>query len=154
MSRFSRADLTPPQQFLFLQANPICAGVGRLNAAGLTWEYRVRPTTLSREYLVRLTLERGGSPKAFILEPDIELLAGDRRLPHVYRDPLRLCLHLPKAHEWVGSMRLDQSFVPWVATWLFYFEEWLVSNDWKGGGEHPDPDAQESTNRRVRRSIR
>jgi hypothetical protein len=27
--------------------------------------------------------------------------------------------------------------VPWTALWLFYFEEWLVSNEWKGGGEHP-----------------
>jgi len=154
MKRSSRADLTPPQQFLFLQVNPICAGTGRLNALGLTWEYRARPTMLSREYLVRLTLERGGSPRAFILEPNIELLAGDRRLPHVYRDPLRLCLHLPKAQEWVGSMRLDQSFVPWVATWLFYFEEWLVSDDWKGGGEHPDPMAEEQSGRKPRRIRR
>jgi hypothetical protein len=21
--------------------------------------------------------------------------------------------------------------------WLFYFEEWLWSDDWKGGGMHP-----------------
>jgi hypothetical protein len=34
-------------------------------------------------------------------------------------------------------MMLDQSIVPWTALWLFYFEEWLESNDWKGGGEHP-----------------
>ena len=23
------------------------------------------------------------------------------------------------------------------ALWLFYFEEWLASDDWKGGGMHP-----------------
>ncbi len=34
-------------------------------------------------------------------------------------------------------MRLDQTIVPWTALWLFYFEEWLESNEWKGGGEHP-----------------
>ncbi|SDA99870.1 hypothetical protein SAMN02927914_06761 [Mesorhizobium qingshengii] len=92
--------------------------------------------------------------KAVVLEPDIQLLAGERKLPHVYRDPLRLCLHLPKAHEWVGSMRLDQTFVPWIATWLFYFEEWLVSDEWKGGGEHPDPDSREVIRRAVRRATR
>ena len=27
-----------------------------------------------------------------------------------------------------------QTIVPWTALWLFYFEEWLTSDDWKGGG--------------------
>jgi hypothetical protein len=34
-------------------------------------------------------------------------------------------------------MRIDQTIVPWAILWLFYYEEWLVSDDWKGGGEHP-----------------
>lgn len=34
-------------------------------------------------------------------------------------------------------MRLDHTVVPWTLLWLFYFEEWLESNDWKGGGVHP-----------------
>ena len=34
-------------------------------------------------------------------------------------------------------MRIDQTIVPWTALWLFYFEEWLFSDEWKGGGEHP-----------------
>lgn len=35
-------------------------------------------------------------------------------------------------------MRLDQTIVPWTMLWLFYFEEWLASGDWKGGGMHPE----------------
>jgi hypothetical protein len=36
--------------------------------------------------------------------------------------------------------------VPWTALWLFYFEEWLTSDDWKGGGIHPaiDEDHEEA----------
>jgi hypothetical protein len=34
-------------------------------------------------------------------------------------------------------MRIDDTIVPWVYLWLAYFEEWLWSDDWKGGGEHP-----------------
>ena len=34
-------------------------------------------------------------------------------------------------------MPLDETVVPWAALWLFYFEEWLVSDKWKGGGAHP-----------------
>jgi hypothetical protein len=144
----TRPVLTPPQQFLFLQRNPICAGKGTLNAKGLAWEYRVRPSLLSRAYLIRIELNRNSVPRAFVLEPDLEALADGRRLPHVYRGPLRLCLYLPKSGEWLGSMRIDQTFVPWVATWLFYFEEWLASDDWKGGGEHPNLEDHEALRRR------
>ena len=37
-------------------------------------------------------------------------------------------------------MRIDQTIVPWTALWLFYFKEWLASDDWKGGGIHPEGD--------------
>lgn len=152
--RSSRSELTPAQQFIFLRANPICAGTGRLHVTGLTWNYRDRPTPLSREYSMRITFQRGESPEVFVVDPDLSALAGGRPLPHVYHKPLRLCLTLPKAREWTGAMRIDQTFVPWATTWLYYFEEWLVSDEWKGGGEHPDPDSAESYNRHVRRAVR
>ena len=149
-----RPDLTPAQQYMFLRANPICAGTGRLHATGLIWDYCDRPTPLSREYSMRVTFQRGETPDVFVLSPDLEKLAGDRPLPHVYRDPLRLCLTLPGTREWTGAMRIDQTFVPWATTWLYYFEEWLVSDNWKGGGEHPDENNIEQYNRFVRRAVR
>lgn len=133
----TRPPLTPSQQYVFLRANPICAGVGQITPTGLSWEYKVRPTALSREYLIRIAFERDLVPSVFVCEPDIEILAKDRKVPHVYRNPLSLCLYLPRAKEWGGWMRIDQTFVPWTAVWLYYFEEWLESDDWKGGGEHP-----------------
>lgn len=149
-----RPDLTPAQQYTFLRANPICAGTGRVHATGLVWEYRDRPTPLSREYAMRITFQRGATPDVFVNNPELLVLAAGRLLPHVYHDPLRLCLTLPGAREWTGTMRIDQTFVPWATTWLFYFEEWLVSDEWKGGGEHPDPDNTERYNRQVQRAVR
>jgi hypothetical protein len=74
----------------------------------------------------------------FVDEPDLVALADGRRLPHAYEQrPTRLCLYLPGTGEWTSSMRLDETVVPWAILWLFYFEEWLVSNEWKGGGIHP-----------------
>ncbi|WP_240534933.1 hypothetical protein [Notoacmeibacter marinus] len=107
---------------------------------------------MSREYVVRIEFERGNIPRVMIKEPDIELLAQGRELPHIYHDPTRLCLYLPKSQEWAGWMRIDQTFVPWTAIWLYYFEEWLVSGEWKGGGEHPSADDDEKPNRHVRRA--
>ena len=37
-------------------------------------------------------------------------------------------------------MRVDQTIVPWTTLWLFYFEDWLSSDEWKGGGLHPGDD--------------
>jgi hypothetical protein len=46
-------------------------------------------------------------------------------------------LYKPGKGEWSPEMMLDKTVLPWVELWLFYFEEWLVSGEWKGGGEHP-----------------
>jgi hypothetical protein len=73
----------------------------------------------------------------FIEEPDLTMLADGRKLPHVYEQkPPRLCLYMPRTCEWTSSARIDETIVPWTALWLFYFEEWLASGNWKGGGEH------------------
>lgn len=154
MIKCGRPDLTPAQQFMFLRANPICTGTGRLHATGLVWNYRVRPTPLSREYSMRITFQRGETPDVFVVDPDISELADGRTLPHVYHNPLRLCLTPPGTREWTGTMRIDQTFVPWATAWLYYFEEWLASDEWKGGGEHPDPENVERYNRSVRRAAR
>jgi hypothetical protein len=149
----ARPALTPAQQFLFLRSNPICAGEGTLANRGLIWNYRMHPTPLSREYSIRIRYDKDDTPSAFVKEPDLSLLAGERDLPHVYKNPTRLCLYLPGSGEWIDTMRIDRTFVPWTATWLYYFEEWMVSNDWKGGGEHPCDTDEISYNRRVRRAI-
>lgn len=34
-------------------------------------------------------------------------------------------------------MLISETIVPWASEWLFYFELWLVTKEWMGGGEHP-----------------
>jgi hypothetical protein len=146
----SHQGLTLAQQYLFLRANPVCRGQGVLGPTTLIWTYPHRPTALSREYDIQISYRKDETPDVFVLRPDIEMLAEGRSLPHVYRNPLRLCLYLPGSREWDSRKRIDQAIVPWTALWLFYFEEWLASDEWQGGGEHPS-DAQSQGNRRTRR---
>jgi hypothetical protein len=153
-NRGDRPDLSLAQQYLFLKSSRVGDGVGSLKAAALTWEYRDRPTPLSREYILRIVYRLGMSPQVFVLNPDIAALAGNRELPHVYRNPLRLCLYLPGSGEWAAHLRIDQTFVSWASVWLFYFEEWLASGEWKGGGVHPQPADREEQPRRARRASR
>ena len=152
--RGDRPALTPAQQFAFLRNNPICTGEGTLRPTGLIWNYRVRPTLLSREYAVRIVFDKRDTPDVFVRDPDLSALAKGRALPHVYKNPTRLCLYLPGSGEWTTTMRIDQTFVPWTATWLYYFEEWLESDDWKGGGQHPGDDDGTAVPRWLRRINR
>ena len=154
MRRGDKRALTTAQQFIFLKSNPICPGSGSLSFRGMIWNYRTRPTILSREYSIQISYHGGDPPKVLVKEPDLSLLAEGRPLPHVYRDPTRLCLYLPGSNEWDNTMRIDQTFVPWTASWLYYFEDWLESSDWKGGGVHPGEEGESDYNRAVRRSAR
>lgn len=84
----------------------------------------------------------------------LTMLAGGRDLPHIYHNPDRLCLYLPGTVQWDASKRLDLTIIPWTHLWLIYFEEWIVSDDWKGGGKHPGEDDPDEGNRALRRSLR
>ncbi len=135
-----RKPLTAAQQFVNLRSNPICRGDGELRAGRLTWRYSASPLPLSRDYDIRIEFRQGGKPEVFVDGPDLHTLADGRRIPHLYRQrPVKLCLYLPGTSEWQPWMLFDQTIVPWAMLWLFYFEEWLASDDWKGGGEHPEP---------------
>lgn len=36
------------------------------------------------------------------------------------------------------EMNFGDTYIPWAAEWLGYFEDWLFSNVWLGGGAHGD----------------
>jgi hypothetical protein len=105
----------------------------------LLWEFTAKPTALSREYCLRIAYRYEDIPKIYVIEPDLVSLSGDRQIPHVYEQkPTRLCLYLPGAGEWLPRMFIDKTIVPWSYLWLFYFEDWLATGEWKGGGIHPE----------------
>jgi len=131
--------LTAAQQLVNLQGNSISIGTGILRRGRLVWDFDARPTPLSRCYRLRIVFRQDGAPQVFVIEPDLTELAEGRKLPHVYEQrPTRLCLYLPGAKEWNRSMKISETIVPWAILWLFYFEEWLASDEWKGGGVHPE----------------
>lgn len=129
--------LTAAQQHAGLANNPACPGMGSVRMGRLCWKYASVPTPLSREYGIRIVHATGKVPVTYVDSPDLVALGGGRRIPHVYSEvPLRLCLFRPGRGDWAPHMPLDRTVVPWTALWLFFFEEWLASGVWKGGGEH------------------
>lgn len=77
----------------------------------------------------------------FVVSPDLRTLVGGRKIPHTYPQAGPgecLCLWMPKLKEWDWHLKLSETYIPWTLRWLYYFEDWLYSDNWAGGGEHPD----------------
>jgi len=94
----------------------------------------IQPTPMSRRYAVRIAYRAGGVPDVFVLteltlHPDADVL------PHTFPGD-KLCLHLPG--QWRPDMYLAHTTVPWTSEWLLYYELWLVTGRWDGGG-HGEP---------------
>lgn len=114
---------------------------GRLQASRRYYTVRIA-------YRVPLAIEAftllAVQPRVQVLDPVLERHPDydDGPIPHVYinRDePTRphLCLFDPYAREWTPGDLLAETTVPWCARYLFFYEGWLVTRKWYGGGRHP-----------------
>ena len=118
-----------------------------------TWRGAISPTTIAYtvevRYRVPLVIEnttvRDAQPRV-----TVDGLASYRWHPavdelHLYwptdRDesPPVLCLFDPYAHpcQWSVERLLAETTLPWTCEWLLFFEGWLVTGTWEGGGRHP-----------------
>lgn len=108
----------------------------RLDRNTLTATASIQPTAASRRYSVRIRYSYGGVPKVHVLAPELVLHRTAKVLPHTYSDNT-ICLHLPG--QWRPTMLLANTTVPWTSEWLYYYEIWLITGQWHGGGlqDHP-----------------
>lgn len=100
----------------------------------------LQPTALSRVYKVLICYKHFKTPKVYVLSPNIYELTKGLRPEHVYEfDEKRtqLCLYYPSNIEWDKSMFIAKTIIPWASLWLYYFEIWLATGKWQGGGIHP-----------------
>ena len=49
---------------------------------------------------------------------------------------VRICLY--RYSEFNSSKLLANTIIPWAIEWLYYYELWLATGEWLGGGEHPE----------------
>jgi hypothetical protein len=104
----------------------------------LTAKGRCRPTPLTESYLVKVEYVLGFNPVADVLNP-----VPKRRDPSVQvihtNDGMdsRPCLFLPKTREWHGGLLLADTVIPWLMEWLVFYEAWVASGEWAGGGVLP-----------------
>lgn len=105
----------------------------------LLWSGRIKPTALSKEYTVVLVYHTGDSPKVWVIGDELEKL-DDPSFPHKFevdteKKMVRICLY--RYSEFDSSKLLANTIIPWAIEWLYYYELWLATGEWLGGGEHP-----------------
>ena len=100
----------------------------------LTWRGFITPTYLSKKYHIEVSYKFKERPDVVVISPPLER-HNETKLPHVFNGD-KLCLFRYKYFEWNSEMRIDQTILPWTSLWLFYYEIWLATGIWCGGGEH------------------
>ncbi|MEQ8416568.1 MAG: hypothetical protein RIB71_18950 [Imperialibacter sp.] len=98
---------------------------------------QLKPTPRSCWYLYEIKYWYREDIKIFIRDPLIKTELNGKKAEHLYKDG-SLCLFFPKAKEFDSKKLIVDYIIPWVSLWLFFYEIWLVTGDWKGGGIHPN----------------
>jgi len=129
--------LNPLQQLISLRKHDP-GGDGGVRRDRLEWVTTIRATPVSRYYRVKLQQTIGSHPRIQVLAPSLKDLAAGKEIPHLYdQEKEVLCLYFPAAAEFDGTKAIATQILPWAAMWFYYFEDWLVTGEWAGGGIHP-----------------
>jgi hypothetical protein len=85
-------------------------------------------------------------PKVQVTDPKLERHNeyDEGPIPHVYAskaDPSLpyLCLFSPTLREWDVDHLIADTTIFWANEWLYFYEGWLVTKKWRGGGRHNRP---------------
>ena len=103
---------------------------------GFTCFFDVTPTPLSDTYRLKIEYNEPFMPQVYVVTPKpLELAQGAERLPHTYNTKRqRLCLFRPYCGEWNSSMLIADTIIHWAIEWLYYYENWIYTGKWSGGG--------------------
>ncbi len=128
-------DLTVGQQTYVMRVR--CPGFQcALERSCVTWTGYVQPTEMSSKYLIRIWYALGRRPRVSVLNPQLRRRSLDEKIPHLFPGNY-LCLYHPRYGEWLATMFIAETIIPWAALWLYYYEVWHATGTWYGGGEHP-----------------
>lgn len=93
-------------------------------------------------------------PRVQILSPVLERHPeyDEGPIPHVYVNRKEqslpyLCLFDAFNGEWTPSDLLAETTIPWTARYLYFYEGWLLTRKWSGGGRHPTQEEQDGSKR-------
>lgn len=112
-----------------------------LKKGNLYWEQQVKPSEISREYTITVKYN-GINPEVYLYNQGI-MKSKEDNIPHCYKqfykdennEYVKICLFYPKYREWSSDMFISDTIIPWTIDWLYYYELWLITGKWLGGGK-------------------
>ena len=105
----------------------------RIKRGCATWRGSLQPRSVSPIYQVEIRYKQKQIPKVNVFSPTLASNA-----PHLYSDR-SLCLYWPKEWWWQQDKLIADIIIPWAASWLYYYELWLDTNEWLGPSSHDSP---------------
>jgi hypothetical protein len=120
--------LEPTAQLVRLR-NAKPGSTGTAKHGHLSWRGQFQPTPASAVYTVEIQHTVGRRPEIRVIEPALEGRPGEA-LPHVFSGDL-LCVY--QGDQWTADKPLAV-VLPWISEWLLYYELWLATGRWLGGG--------------------
>jgi hypothetical protein len=115
---------------------------GEVKPIGRT--YRIRIVYFRRTLFDGFTLENP-YVSVYVIDPVIgkETVENERLLPHIYWNEHRpeyprLCLYDPQQLTWTPELLIAETIIPWASEWLFFYEFWQITGEFKGPGRHPE----------------
>ena len=113
------------------------------------WTGDLKPKEWSPKYKIRIIYKLKRHPKVSVISPELLFAKGKSQLPHVYSGN-ELCLFYPNGREWASDKFIADTIIPWTSLWLFYYEDWLYTGQWKGGGIHPNKKRKAKNEKRIK----
>lgn len=106
----------------------------------LFWSGIIKPTAFSKGYKVLMLYKLWESPKVWVFGNELEKLDAED-FPHKFdidaeAKMVRICLY--RYSEFNVYKLLANTIIPWTVEWLYFYELWLATGEWLGGGEHPN----------------
>lgn len=97
----------------------------------------IQPTERSVVYDIRIKYRLKDRPQIIVLNPILKRNSQGEKIPHMYGQK-SLCLYRPKYGQFTSSDLICDTIIPWTSLWLYHYETWHITGEWKGGGEHPE----------------
>lgn len=132
--------LTLPQQLLNIKKT-FPTDEAFIDYPYLIIKMQIKPSEVSSKYPITIKYDDRKSVKAWVTGNLKKL--DNPNFPHNHgvdkeRGCVQMCLYYPKNNEWDSSRLITKTIIPWISEWLFYYELWLGSDEWYGGGIHPE----------------
>lgn len=115
---------------LYLNKIANCNAV--ISRDNLICDMQLKPFGVCGSYFIRMHYNlHMKNPKIVMEDPMVVVIREDgTEHPHLYEDE-SLCVYFPRYKEWTKNMPLSV-VVPYINSWLYYYELWLSGEDWLG----------------------